>query len=84
MFTGLLPCVPLQVAVILFCNDFFSSYCCSEEARKVVEESGNGRFIYLPVFFTATTADVKRMAKEAWGEEMSSQVEKVGCAWIWA
>ena len=53
-----------------------------------MEEASNGRLIYLPVFFTATTSDVKKMAEQVGGKELSAQVTelglKVSCTWMCA
>jgi hypothetical protein len=76
------------VALVLFCNHFFSSPYCKAEVETVLEEASNGRLLYLPVFFTATTAEVKKKAEEVWGNEQSTQVTelglKVGCTWMCA
>lgn len=69
---------PCQVALVLFCNDFFTSPYCRAEVKTVLEEASNGRLIYLPVFFTATTSDVKKMAEQAGGKELSAQVTELG------
>lgn len=50
----------------MFCNQFFTSGACSNEAYLVAKHVKEARFLYVPVFLYATVGDVQAAARKAW------------------